>query len=98
MCVDMPLSEQLNAMSDITAVELGLASVAGLASVPRIDKHSCLGHVCRHVCRREVGQAQEIKLNLHETETSYREQAKQNEMLLDLLAQQAAKVQALSLA
>ena len=46
----------------------------------------------------EVGQAQEIKLNLHETESSYREQAKQNEMLLDLLAQQAAKVQALSLA
>ena len=99
MCVDMPLSEQLNAMSDITAVELGLASVAGLASVPRIDKHSCLGHVCRHVWQTvRVGQAQEIKLNLHETQSSYREQAKQNEMLLDLLAQQAAKVQALSLA
>lgn len=41
--------------------------------------------------RLRNNEAQEIKLNLHETETSYREQAKQNEMLLDLLAQQAAK-------
>jgi hypothetical protein len=38
-----------------------------------------------------TSEAEEIKQNLHESETLYREQTKQNEMLLDMLAQAAAK-------